>query len=79
MIKSVVKAILLLEVTRAELTTDRASSNRTTLSQLGISGKIRQLSNYFWNPFNDKHKVFVFSDAPYLIKTIQNCLYNKHI
>lgn len=68
MTKFVVKAILLFEDAIAELTIDRASSN-----------KIRQLSNYFWNSFNVKYKVFVFSDSPYLIKIIQNCLCNKQI
>lgn len=67
------KAIMLVENTGAEtigLTTDGASSNRTMWSQLYISGKIRQLNNYFWNPFNNICKVFVFNNAPYLIKTI---------
>lgn len=82
MTKLVIKAIMLLEDAGAEvvgLTTDGASSNRTMWNQLGISGKMGQLSNCFLSPFDDQRKVFVFSDAPHLIKTIRNRLHDKKV
>jgi len=33
--------------------------------------------NYFRNPFDSSKNVIVFSDAPHLLKTIQNRLYEK--
>lgn len=78
--KLVIKAIMLLEESGAEvmgLTTDGASFNRTMWSQLGINGKMGQLNNYFLNLFDNHRKVFVFSDAPHLIKTIRNRLHDK--
>lgn len=43
----------------------------------GISGKLDQLQNSFENPFDNRKKVFVFSDVPHLLKTIRNRLYTK--
>lgn len=59
------------------LTTYGASRNRTTWNNLGISGKIGNTNNNFCNPLDETRKVFVFSDAPHLIKTIRNRLYEK--
>lgn len=33
--------------------------------------------NYFMYPLSDKRKVYVFSDAPNLIKTVRNRLHNN--
>lgn len=71
---------MLLEDAGAEvigLTTDGATTNRTMWNNLGISGKKKSLINYFLNPYDEKRKVFVFSDAPHLIKTIRNRLHDK--
>lgn len=71
---------MLLEDAGAEvigLTTDGATTNRTMWNNLGISGKKKSFNNYFLNPYDEKRKVFVFSDAPQLIKTIRNRLYDK--
>lgn len=44
---------------------------------LGIVTKANELNNSFENPFDNKRKVFVFSDAPHLLKTVRNRLYNN--
>lgn len=44
---------------------------------LGVSAKIGKIQNSFENPFDASRKVFIFSDAPHLIKTIRNRLYSK--
>jgi len=78
--KLVVKAIMLLENAGAQvlgLTTDGANTNKTMWNNLGISGKIGNTNNSFCNLFDETRKVFVFSDAPHLIKTIRNRLYEK--
>lgn len=59
------------------LTSDGASTNRTMWNNLGISGKIGNTLNSFCNPFDNKRKVFVFSDGPHLIKTVRNRLHDK--
>jgi len=42
-----------------------------------ISGKLDQLQNYFQNPADSSRRVYVFSDAPHLLKTIRNRLFTK--
>ncbi|KAL4142571.1 hypothetical protein QTP88_005006 [Uroleucon formosanum] len=77
--KLVVKAMLL-EDAGAQvlgLTTNGASTNRSMWNNLGISGKIGNTNNSFCNPFDETRKFFVFSDAPHLMKTIRNRLYEK--
>lgn len=44
---------------------------------LGVSAKIEKIQNSFENPFDASRKVFIFSDAPHLIKTIRNRLHSK--
>lgn len=46
-------------------------------NNLDISEKIGNTNNSFCNSFDETRKVFVFSDAPRLIKTIRNRLYEK--
>jgi len=78
--KIVVKAIILLENAEVEvvgLTSDGASTNRTMWTSLGISGKVDELKNYFQNPADSSRRVYVFSDAPHLLKTIRNRLFTK--
>jgi len=78
--KIILKAILLLENSGIQvigITNDGASTNRTMWSALGISAKQKTFKNSFENPFDGNRKVFVFSDAPHLIKTVRNRLYTK--
>jgi len=78
----VIKAILRLDKVDVKivlLTSDGASTNRTMWSTLGINPKIENFNNSFLNPFGSDRKVYVFSDAPHLLKTVRNRLYNKNI
>jgi len=78
--KLIVKAILLLEKAGGKvvgLTGDGATTNRNMLKLLGISANEDNFKNYFNNPYDNTRKVYVFSDAPHLMKTIRNCLYKK--
>ncbi|XP_050064415.1 uncharacterized protein LOC126553315 [Aphis gossypii] len=81
--KLVVKAILLIEQAGGEVlgvTCDGASTNRTMWKTLGISVKKENFKNYFANPFDSSRNVYVFSDAPHLLKTVRNRLYtNKEL
>lgn len=61
------------------LTSDGASTNRTMWTTLGINSKMENFNNSFRNPFDSKRKVYVFSDAPHLLKTVRNRLHNKKI
>lgn len=74
------KAILLLENAGLQvtgITSDGASTNRTMWSILGVNAKMNNINNSFENPFDSNRKVFVFSDAPHLLKTVRNRLYTK--
>lgn len=76
----VIKAICLLENAGAKvdgLVSDGATSNRKLWSELGISGEKDSLKNKFNHPFEDKRHIYVFSDAPHLLKNVRNRLYNK--
>jgi len=53
---------------------DGASTNKTMLKQFGVSGKRAGLKNYFTNPYDGNRNVYVFSDAPHIIKNIRNRL-----
>jgi len=78
--KIIVKAILLLEDAGVQImgiTGDGASSNRIMLNILGVSGKVNKFKNTFNNPFNNNRQVYVFSDSPYLFKTVKNRLHTK--
>ncbi|KAF0750370.1 THAP-type domain-containing protein, partial [Aphis craccivora] len=78
--KLTIKAIMLMENAGGQvvgLTTDGASTNRTMWGHLGISAKLENFQNYFQNPYDSSRNIFVFSDAPHLLKTIRNRLYEK--
>ncbi|KAF0748569.1 Uncharacterized protein FWK35_00021406, partial [Aphis craccivora] len=78
--KLIVKAILLLEKAGRKvvgLTGDGATTNRNMLKLLGINVNEDNFKNYFNNPFYNTRKVYVFSDAPHLMKTVHNRLYDK--
>lgn len=74
------KAILLLENISIQvmgITSDGATTNRSMWSWLGINAKIKDFKNSFENPFDSQRRVFVFSDAPHLLKTVRNRLFTK--
>lgn len=76
----VIKAICLLEGIGAivdGMVSDGAATNRKLWQELGVSGQYGKVNNSFDHPLNDKKKIFVFSDAPHLIKNVRNRLYNK--
>jgi len=80
MVQSKVKSILLLENAGIQvmgMTSDGATTNRNMWSWLGISTKSHNFKNSFENPFDSQRSVYVFSDAPHLMKTIRNRLYTK--
>lgn len=80
MAKIVVKSILLLENAGIQvmgMISDGATTNRNMWSWLGISAKSHNFKNSFENPFDSQRSVYVFSDAPHLMKTIRNRLYTK--
>lgn len=80
--KIIIKAILLLENAGVQImgiTSDGASTNRTLWGILGVCGKMEDFKNTFQNPFDNTREVFVFSDAPHLLKTVRNRLYEKKI
>jgi len=56
---------------------DGASTNRKLWGELGISGNKNQISNSFENPIDRKRKIYIFADAPHLIKNVRNRLHNK--
>lgn len=53
---------------------DGASPNRKFWEHVGISGRLGTEQCFFNHPIDPDRKVFVFSDAPHLIKTIRNHL-----
>ncbi|XP_024893893.1 uncharacterized protein LOC112468779 isoform X2 [Temnothorax curvispinosus] len=78
--KLVIKAIVYLERTGAKIhgvIADGASTNAKMWSLLGVSGSMEDTKTWFTHPVDDDRKVFVFSDAPHVIKNVRNRLYNK--
>ena len=86
----VVQAIALLEQAGAKvhgIVADGGKPNRKMWTELGCSGKKGTLKNVFEHPTHNmddqdnslscNRKVFFFSDAPHLMKTIRNRLENK--
>lgn len=78
--KLVVKAIIYLERSGAKIhgvIADGAATNAKMWSMLGVSGAMGNTKTWFTHPVDEERKVFVFSDAPHVIKNIRNRLYNK--
>jgi hypothetical protein len=76
----VIKAICLLENAGASVdgvVCDGASTNRKLWSELGISDKTENFSNSFKYSLDDKKKIYMFLDAPHLIKNVRNRLHSK--
>jgi hypothetical protein len=76
----VIKAICLLKNAGAKVdgvVSDAATSNRKLWTELGISGSKDKINNKFRHPLDNKKHIFMFSDAPHLIKNVRNRLHNK--
>lgn len=74
------KAITLLESSGClidGIVCDGATTNRKMWTELGISGKLGAVKNYFTHPTIESRKVYVFSDVPHLFKNIRNRLHDK--
>ena len=75
-----VQGIMLLEeagIIVDGICSDGAMTNRKMWSQLGVSGKLSNLKNYFQHPSANDRKIYVFSDVPHLFKCIRNHLLNN--
>ncbi|KAL4107529.1 hypothetical protein QTP88_017865 [Uroleucon formosanum] len=75
------KAIALLESSGCfidGIICDGAATNRKMWTELGISGKLGEVQNYFIHPTQENRKVYVFSDAPHLLKNLRNHLHDKN-
>lgn len=42
-----------------------------------VSAKKNEFKNYFQNPYDSSRNIFVFSDAPHLLKTVRNRLHKN--
>ena len=76
----IIEAICLLEKAGARIhgiVADGASTNRKVWTELGCSGKLNSFKNFFENPTDKARKIFLFSDAPHLIKNVRNRLANN--
>jgi len=76
----VIKTIYLLEnagTMMDEFVSDGATSNRKLWPELGVSGEKDNLKKKFDYPLDNKRCIYVFYDAPYLLKNVQNRLCNK--
>lgn len=78
----VLKAIFLLEEAGAlvdGLVCDGAATNRLMWKEFGVTGALHNTKHFFMHPVDDKRKVFVFSDAPHLMKCVRNRLYAEEV
>jgi len=47
------------------------------IGTLGIYAQSDEIRNSITNPFDNNRQVYVFSDAPHLLKTVRNRLHTK--
>lgn len=76
------KAITLLESSGCfidGIICDGAATNRKMWTELGISGKLVEVQNYFIHPTQENKKVYVLSDVPHLFKNIKTVYMTKII
>lgn len=76
----IIKTISILENSGAKIdfiVSDGASINRKLWVELGISGSMDYMQNSIIHPSDDSRQIFMFSDAPHLIKNVRNQLLNK--
>jgi len=69
----VLKAILHLENAEIQvmgITSDGAATNRSLWNALGVCGRADKFKKFFENLYDPNRKVFVFSDAPHLLKAV---------
>lgn len=59
------------------IVSDGASTNGKVWKEFGISGTFDNVKNYFIHPLDKSRNIYMFSDAPHLMKTIRNRLFNK--
>uniref|UniRef100_A0A2S2NW24 Transposable element P transposase n=1 Tax=Schizaphis graminum TaxID=13262 RepID=A0A2S2NW24_SCHGA len=57
----------------------KSKTNRKMWTELGITGNKSDCHNYIIHPMNDNRKLYVFSDAPHLIKCVRNRLYEEKL
>ncbi|KAH7953547.1 hypothetical protein HPB49_009967 [Dermacentor silvarum] len=80
--KLLLEAITLLEQAGAAVdgvVCDGASTNRSLWHYIGVSGKVDNLQCSFQHPLEEERRIFVFSDAPHLLKCIRNRLVKKRV
>lgn len=58
------------------IVSDGASTNRKVWTELGICGEKNNVVNSFIHPMNKSRRIYLLSDAPHLIKTVRNRLFN---
>ncbi|KAH6947068.1 hypothetical protein HPB50_016987 [Hyalomma asiaticum] len=78
----VMKAIILLEEAGSyvdAIVSDGASTNRSMWTHFGVSGSLKNPMNSFEHPLDEKRRVYVFSDAPHLIKCARNRLHAQKV
>ncbi|KAH7949663.1 hypothetical protein HPB49_013463 [Dermacentor silvarum] len=78
----VMKAVILLERAGAfvdALVCNGAATNLSMWKEYSVSGNLENPINYFIHPLDDDRKVFVFADAPHLIKCVRNHLHTQKI
>ncbi|KAH9377962.1 hypothetical protein HPB48_015074 [Haemaphysalis longicornis] len=78
----VLKAIFLLEEAGAfvdALVCDGATTNRSMWREFGISGSLQHTRHSFTHPADDTRSVYVFSDAPHLMKCVRNRLHAQKV
>lgn len=78
----VLKAIFMLEEAGAlvdAVVCDGAATNRNMWKEFGVSGAIDNTKHFFTHPADDKRNVYVFSDAPHLMKCVRNRLHAQKV
>lgn len=61
------------------LVCDGATTNRCMWRKFGISGSLQHARHAFIHPVDDTHSVYVFPDAPHLMKCVRNHLHAQKV
>lgn len=78
----VLKAVFMLEEAGAlvdAVVCDGAASNRYMWKEFGVSSNLNCTKSSFTHPANEKRRIFVFSDAPHLMKCVRNRLRSQKV
>lgn len=78
LIATVLKALTDIGVRVVSMTSDGLYSNPASFEILGVNSDENSVSPYFRNQDTDE-KIYVFYDAPHMVKLIRNCLGDKHV